>query len=140
MKKISYYQQLLDPRWQRKRLEVLQRDGFKCLICKSEKDSLEVHHEKYVNEPWDVDNKYLKTLCFRCHDVVEICKKNKVKYVNFNRVPLGHETFIYLVNSKVNGKGVPGKYVFVIHNIKGKFEPIQMYFPKELVEYMLQTF
>lgn len=66
MKK-SYSQKLLDPRWQRKRLEVLSRDGFKCVKCKNGKRTLHVHHLSYKGNPWEVAMSQLETLCSLCH-------------------------------------------------------------------------
>ena len=39
-----YVEKLKDPRWQRKRLEILQRDDWKCYWCKDDKTTLNVHH------------------------------------------------------------------------------------------------
>jgi len=58
-----------DPRWQKKRLEVMQRDEFRCLHCGNEKATLNVHHCFYVagRDPWEYDNECLQTLCEECH-------------------------------------------------------------------------
>src|SRR5690606_11540357 len=55
------------PRWQRKRLEVFQRDGFKCVVCGNDKKTLHVHHKKYNGDPWDVSSDFLVTICEICH-------------------------------------------------------------------------
>jgi len=69
MEKKSYLEKLKDPRWQKKRLEIFERDGWKCRWCKSEDKTLTVHHLKYKQgaDPWDYDNKDLLTLCEPCH-------------------------------------------------------------------------
>lgn len=138
----EYYKQLLDPRWQIKRLKIIERDGAKCLICKSEKDTLEIHHEVYGKTPWDVDDKYLKTLCFRCHRVVELCKKNKVFYKNFNRLVFDNDHFIYIVNTKEDNNNKPGKFAVIIHNFtKSKeFIMVNFFISKPLIEYINNTF
>lgn len=58
-----------DPRWQKKRLEVMQRDGFQCLHCGNSKATLNVHHSYYVSgrDIWDYDESTLLTLCEPCH-------------------------------------------------------------------------
>lgn len=66
-KKSSYQQKLLDPRWQKKRLKILERDNWRCTSCGDHKSTLHVHHEIYRGNPWDVPNKHLKTLCKSCH-------------------------------------------------------------------------
>jgi hypothetical protein len=63
----SYSEKLRDPRWQKKRLEILQRDNFKCRICNDTESELQVHHLSYANDPWEIDNWYLVTLCKDCH-------------------------------------------------------------------------
>ncbi len=67
--KIPYWKKLQDPRWQRKRLEVLSRDGFKCVECGNEKLQLQVHHRWYCSgrDPWEYPSVALKTLCEDCH-------------------------------------------------------------------------
>lgn len=66
----SYSDKLRDPRWQRKRLEIMQRDGFKCQECGRTTETLHVHHLRYPKgvEPWDVRSELLVTLCHYCHE------------------------------------------------------------------------
>jgi hypothetical protein len=64
----DYLQLLRDPRWQRKRLEIMERDSWKCQDCKSGDATLNVHHIRYAGRnPWDVDSQFLTTLCQACH-------------------------------------------------------------------------
>lgn len=68
--KTTYQKKLLDPRWQKKRLEILNRDNFSCQICGDTTRTLVVHHKNYIygNEPWDyIDNNFI-TLCESCHE------------------------------------------------------------------------
>lgn len=74
--KLTYSEKLKDPRWQKKRLEIFQRDNFKCLLCGDSESTLHVHHKSYRNNPWEVDSSDLKTLCAECHYVVEALKKD----------------------------------------------------------------
>lgn len=71
----SYSEKLRDPRWQKKRLEVLQRDSFTCKFCKDTATELHIHHQKYSGNPWQADLCHLITLCKHCHGVVENIKK-----------------------------------------------------------------
>jgi hypothetical protein len=68
----SYSEKLKDPRWQKKRLEILNRDDFKCLVCGDGSETLHVHHKRYEKgcEPWDYPNEELCTLCETCHSSV----------------------------------------------------------------------
>jgi hypothetical protein len=67
---MNYSEKLKDPRWQRKRLEILERDEWMCKKCFDSESTLVVHHLKYEQgkEPWECDGKYLITLCESCHD------------------------------------------------------------------------
>jgi hypothetical protein len=65
---MNYKQKLLDPRWQRKRLEILQRDDFRCRFCRNSENTLHVHHLSYQGNPWETPNEHLITLCEDCHE------------------------------------------------------------------------
>lgn len=71
--KSSDYSKLLqDPRWQKKRLEIMQRDNFTCQMCGNGLTSgvpLNVHHYVYHKGylPWEYPDKDLITLCRDCH-------------------------------------------------------------------------
>ena len=66
---MTYSEKLKDPRWQRKRLEIYQRDNFTCLSCLRNDKTLTVHHVVYSKktEPWDYPDHCLQTLCLECH-------------------------------------------------------------------------
>ena len=68
----AYAEKLKDPRWQRKRLEIMERDAFACQMCDDAESPLHVHHKWYVwgNDPWDYPNDALVTLCLDCHEGV----------------------------------------------------------------------
>jgi hypothetical protein len=65
----TYLDKLKNPKWQKKRLEILNRDKFECQSCYDTESMLVVHHRVYEKgcEPWEYDNKYLVTLCEDCH-------------------------------------------------------------------------
>lgn len=67
----EYSDKLKHPLWQKKRLEILNRDGFKCRACGGEDEMLHVHHLRYLKarDPWDYNNSSLVTLCHVCHDM-----------------------------------------------------------------------
>lgn len=69
MSKSDYFSKLKDPRWQRRRLEVMQRAGFFCEACGEASETLSVHHGYYRFgvEPWDADESTLWCLCESCH-------------------------------------------------------------------------
>ena len=64
----TYSEKLRSPKWQKKRLEILNRDGWKCLFCGTEIENLQVHHILYKKrEPWDYPDYLYQTLCETCH-------------------------------------------------------------------------
>ena len=64
----SYSDKLKSPKWQKKRLKILERDNFTCRSCKGTESQLHVHHIKYGDgNPWEVPDIYLITLCDDCH-------------------------------------------------------------------------
>lgn len=64
---MKYSEKLRDPRWQRKRLEIFNRDNFTCLCCGAKDKTLNVHHKEYHGNPWDAPSESLETLCEPCH-------------------------------------------------------------------------
>lgn len=70
MKK-SYFEKMKDPKWQKKRLKILERDGFACVACGETEKTLHVHHKKYYGKnPWSVSDDDLQTLCDTCHKLL----------------------------------------------------------------------
>lgn len=74
----AYSKKLSDPRWQRKRLKILERDKWTCKKCNDKNTELHVHHLEYNKEPWNTPNKFLVTLCAHCHEFIERLKTRKV--------------------------------------------------------------
>lgn len=67
---MTYAEKLRDPRWQKKRLEIMQRDGWKCCCCGSADKNLQVHHLVYRKiDPWAYADVLYQTLCEECHEL-----------------------------------------------------------------------
>ena len=66
----SYSEKLRDPRWQKKRLEILEAARWKCEDCGTETDELQIHHCYYKKgaEPWEYTANTLMALCRLCHE------------------------------------------------------------------------
>lgn len=65
----DYEQKLKHPKWQKKRLEVLERADWKCQVCGDKEETLHVHHLVYSKgEPWDAPMETLECLCGTCHE------------------------------------------------------------------------
>jgi hypothetical protein len=65
----DYLKLLRDPRWQRRRLEILQLADFKCEECGARDRELHVHHRIYRGgaKPWEYADHELASLCKDCH-------------------------------------------------------------------------
>jgi len=69
-----------DSRWQKLRLEVMDRDMWSCCACgKGENDGtvLNVHHTFYESgkAPWEYETSTLFTLCEACHKKIHEAQK-----------------------------------------------------------------
>lgn len=66
---MTYAEKLKDPRWQKKRLEILEAAAFACEDCGNKDKELQVHHAIYVKgrEPWEYNQNSLMCLCVDCH-------------------------------------------------------------------------
>lgn len=66
---MTYLEKLRDPRWQKRRLEIMQRADFACEKCGARDKTLNVHHKFYVKgrEPWEYADDELGCLCEECH-------------------------------------------------------------------------
>ncbi len=69
----SYSEKLKDPRWQKKRLEVLEAGLWECGDCGEKDKTLNVHHCWYERgvEPWGYPDECYRVLCDVCHSVAE---------------------------------------------------------------------
>lgn len=69
----TYSEMLENPRWQKKRLSVLEAAGFKCEQCGSADKTLHVHHLYYAKgkKPWEYPDCLLRCLCKDCHATAE---------------------------------------------------------------------
>ena len=76
----TYSEKLRDPRWQKMRLQVLERDDWRCSNCEDESRTLHVHHIYYEagKEPWEYPIEALTSLCEDCHATVHTPKDTAV--------------------------------------------------------------
>jgi len=80
----TYAQLLKDPRWQKKRLEILERDEFSCQDCGDTESTLHVHHCYYETGkmPWEYPERSLVTLCESCHEDEKDVMAEKIALTN----------------------------------------------------------
>jgi hypothetical protein len=68
----EFWEKYKDPRWQRVRLTVMNREQFTCEKCKRKDVTLNVHHGYYERgrDPWDYPTASLHCYCENCHELV----------------------------------------------------------------------
>lgn len=103
---MDYSTKLKSPKWQKKRLEVFNRDNFSCRTCGDTETELHVHHLKYTGEPWDAPLEDLQTLCKDCHfyftfRYIELTKIYQLEDLNFVRNHKVSNAFISEFETKV---------------------------------------
>lgn len=69
---MAYADLLKDPRWQRKRLEMLNAAEWMCRLCFATEKTLHVHHKHYRRGamPWEYSDSELEVLCENCHEAI----------------------------------------------------------------------
>lgn len=71
LSKLEYSDALQHPKWQKKRLEIFERDKWRCRECGDTETTLHVHHLSYSKKwPWNEPRKNLITYCSHCHKKV----------------------------------------------------------------------
>ena len=69
----NYSSMLRDPRWQRKRLEIMKAADFACQECGAKTDELHIHHKYYERglKAWEYPDIAYACLCLECHKSAE---------------------------------------------------------------------
>jgi hypothetical protein len=109
---MTYAEKLKSPKWQKRRLEILDRDCFKCRQCGDAESSLQVHHIQYKFglDPWEYPPDDLQTLCEKCHgEVTASTKEAKALFTKWLRTSpayvVGHLKWLEFTLS-LNASGV----------------------------------
>lgn len=74
----SFWEKYKHPKWQEKRLRIMDRDGFQCEQCGSKDSTLNVHHSYYESglDPWEYPDESLHCLCDDCHRSFDNLRKD----------------------------------------------------------------
>ncbi len=83
----EFSRQYRHPNWQKKRLEVLERDNYTCLLCESKENQLHAHHLEYQRgkKVWEYPADNFLTLCADCHGgVTDLLTNIKRKMADIN--------------------------------------------------------
>lgn len=80
---MKYSDKLKDPRWQKKRLEILEDREWTCENCGNRDKELHVHHKhyEYNKDPWNYDDNRFFVFCKNCHSEWHGAKKELDKII-----------------------------------------------------------
>ncbi len=96
MNKKTYSELLRDPRWQKKRLELMEAGGWSCRECGDHTATLNIHHGFYKRNtsPWEYPDDSMRVLCEPCHvkvqRLLESVHENISKFRTIQLLSLGH--------------------------------------------------
>lgn len=67
---VEFFLQYQHPEWQKKRLQVLERAGWKCEQCGDADKQMHVHHKRYIKgrKVWEYNLENFEALCGACHE------------------------------------------------------------------------
>ena len=122
---MTYKEKLLNPKWQKKRLEIFERDDYSCQCCGDKENTLNVHHRIYlkVENPWDYPNELLVTLCIDCHEeettytsvyISSIIEELKRKFFSGDILDLA--AAINGLDTKINSKKIVNAIFYLLRN------------------------
>lgn len=99
--KLAYAEKLKHPRWQKKRLQILDAAGWQCEDCNASEKSLSVHHCYYLpdTEPWEYTRDLLMSLCDECH----VRRQNLERQIHVNVAKLMRmKSYLELLDQPAN--------------------------------------
>src|SRR3990167_1545224 len=89
---MKYTDQLRHPKWQKRRLEVLQRAEFRCECCGDREKTLHIHHKFYKPKAmvWEYEDDEMLAVCALCHQIVQAATEYFLsKIPGFNFLDIG---------------------------------------------------
>lgn len=124
---MDYSELLRHPFWQKRRLEILQRDKFACRECTDKLSNLQIHHLYYIKDalPWEYPDEALITVCDLCHlklEFYKFLKKYARIYLLFNlKLTIADtEEVIELMKRKVKDDYYRNRVMQYIEDIKNQ--------------------
>jgi hypothetical protein len=76
---MTYSEQIKHPKWQKRRLQIMEKAGFRCENCGTDEVTLNVHHILYRDGYiiWEYADEDLVCLCEDCHGIAHEIIKNE---------------------------------------------------------------
>lgn len=90
---MTYSDKLRDPRWQKKRLKVMEYANWRCQICGRKDLTLHCHHSYYTRgkQPWQYPNGSIICICEKCHDKIHGKEEEDVSVKEQMHMPMAPE-------------------------------------------------
>lgn len=156
LQNMTYSEKLKDPRWQKKRLKILERDNFECINCNDKNKTLHVNHLYYLKEkkPWEYPDGILFTLCEDCHTNFTFYGNTNIESFFESLFKVGFclpdlielSIFIYEIKSLMEKENVNNKaYVEILNLITENIKKIQLRkyleknYPKKYVKKLINA-
>jgi hypothetical protein len=100
---MTYYEKLKDPRWQKLRLEVFERENWTCQDCGAKDKTLHAHHKFYKkgSDPWEYDNRHLMCVCDECHNMRHYVINELQEVISSFSIPMLHRFASIIVNTSI---------------------------------------
>jgi len=124
--KKSYAEKLRDPKWQKKRLEVFERDGWRCQSCGDDKTTICVHHTCYHKDkdPWDYPERLLITLCENCHKTEHDFKEGSFDDIKYSIQEAQQNGYLlsdveWLINTIMEGFHTRKEFSSFLYSFRG---------------------
>lgn len=109
---MGYSDDLQNPLWQKRRLEILNCANWTCAECGDKSKQLTVHHTHYVKDwhLWEYPNELLICLCKPCHfarqDVEESMKLEMMKRLQKVPLPRLYKVFSHVMDQALKEAAV----------------------------------
>lgn len=93
MSSSSYSEKLKDPRWQKRRLKVMEYAHWRCQICGAKDNTLHCHHSYYTRGklPWQYPDGAIICICDTCHEKIHGRKPSRLFERVVEEPPLSSE-------------------------------------------------
>jgi len=126
---MTYSEKLKDPRWQKKRLKIFERDKFTCQKCADKETTLHVHHRIYLRgkDPWDYPDNCLVTLCEPCHQIETDIASTNQKILIDELLKVGvyssdMDYFGYIISESIKSIGYKN-FEFLLYRLHTELDP-----------------
>lgn len=142
MAKPTYFEMLKDPRWQRRRLEILQTADFRCENCEADDKTLHVHHKLYRKgaKPWEYADHELQALCEECHAAEHLIREQLAEVMAL-MPPYDLERLLGYAQALMLFAGEPLRPIEVksYEHAHGMSDAVSPTDPQEIYDYLLPT-